>query len=155
MTSSKALLLLICLTFSAFSIAEDAFPLPPELQPDVDFWIDVFTQYGNDEGVLHDNRSLGVVYARLAIPEKLSRRERQRRVEKHRIELQAVLKSLATGKRDNLTAEEARVLALWPEGVSNQTLSDAVGRIRYQQGLRDRFRDGLPVSARLAPMRRR
>jgi len=148
MTSSKALLLLIFLLFSAFSSADDTFPQPPELQPDVDFWIDVFTTYGNDEGVLHDNRSLGVVYKRLAIPEKLSRRERQRRVEEHRNELQAVLRSLASGKRDNLTAEEARVLALWPEGVSNQTLSDAVGRIRYQQGLRDRFRQGLQRSGR-------
>jgi membrane-bound lytic murein transglycosylase D len=148
MTSSKALLLLIFLTFSAPLAADDTFPQPPELQPDVDFWIDVFTTYGNDEGVLHDNRNLGVVYARLAIPEKLSRRERQRRVEKHRKGLQAVLRSLATGKRDNLTAEEARVLALWPEGVSNQALSDAVGRIRYQQGLRDRFREGLQRSGR-------
>ena len=148
MTSSKVLLLLIFLTFSAPLTADETFPQPPELQPDVDFWVDVFTTYGNDEGVLHDNRNLGVVYARLAIPEKLSRRERQRRVEKHRSELQAVLRSLATGKRDNLTAEEARVLALWPEGVSNQTLSDAVGRIRYQQGLRDRFREGLQRSGR-------
>ena len=148
MTSSKVLLLLIFLTFSAPLTADETFPQPPELQPDVDFWVDVFTTYGNDEGVLHDNRNLGVVYAQLAIPEKLSRRERQRRVEKHRTELQAVLRSLATGKRDNLTAEEARVLALWPEGVSNQTLSDAVGRIRYQQGLRDRFREGLQRSGR-------
>ena len=81
MTSSRALLLLIFLTFSGFSQADETFPQPAELQPDVDFWVDVFTTYGNDEGVLHDNRDLGVVYARMAMPEKLSRRERQRRVE--------------------------------------------------------------------------
>ena len=148
MTSSRALLLLIFLTFSGFSQADETFPQPAELQPDVDFWVDVFTTYGNDEGVLHDNRDLGVVYARMAMPEKLSRRERQRRVEKRRKELQAALRSLASGKRSNLSAEEARILALWPAGVSDKILGDAVGRIRYQQGLRDRFEDGLQRSGR-------
>ena len=148
MTSSKPFLLLVFLAFSAESIADDTFPQPAELQADVDFWIDVFTRYGNDEGVLHDNRNLAVVYDRLAIPEKTSSRERQRQVEKRRKELQAVLRSLATGKRDHLTAEEARVLAFWPAGVSNETLHDAVGQIRYQQGLKDRFREGLQRSGR-------
>ncbi|MCJ7590544.1 MAG: LysM peptidoglycan-binding domain-containing protein [Woeseiaceae bacterium] len=148
MTSTKPLLLLIFLTFSGLSVADQTFPQPPELQPDVDFWIDVFTRYGNDEGVLHDNRNLAVVYDRLPIPEKISSRERQRRVEKRRKELQAVLKSLASGKRNNLTAEESRVLALWPADVSNQTLATAAGQMRYQQGLKDRFRQGLQRSGR-------
>ncbi|MDH5621130.1 MAG: transglycosylase SLT domain-containing protein, partial [Gammaproteobacteria bacterium] len=148
MTSSKSFLLLVFLVFSAGSIADDTFPQPPDLQADVDFWVDVFTRYGNDEGILHDNRNLAVVYDRLPIPEKTASRERQRRVEKRRKELQAVLRSLATGKRDRLTAEEARVLALWPAGVSNETLAAAVGQIRYQQGLKDRFREGLRRSGR-------
>ena len=148
MTSTKPLLLLIFLSFFGASVADETFPQPAELQPDVDFWIDVFTKYGNDEGVLHDNRDLAIVYDRLAIPENLSRRDRQRRVEKQRKALQSVLRSLASGKRDNLTAEESRVLALWPAGVSNKTLSDAAGRIRYQQGLKDRFREGLQRSGR-------
>jgi membrane-bound lytic murein transglycosylase D len=148
MTSSKPCLLLLLVTFSGLASADELFPQPAELQPDVDFWVDVFTTYSNDEGVLHDNRHLGVVYERLAIPEKTSRRERQRRVEKRRKVLQGVLRSLGSGKRDNLTAEEARVLALWPANVSNQMLRDAAGRIRYQQGLRDRFEDGLRRSGR-------
>jgi membrane-bound lytic murein transglycosylase D len=148
MTSAKPLLLLIILTFSAGSVADDVFPQPAELQADVDFWVDVFTRYGNDEGVLHDNRNLAVVYDRLPIPEKTSSRERQRRVEKRRKEIQAVLGTLARGKRDQLTAEEARVLALWPADVSNATLAAASGQIRYQQGLKDRFRQGLQRAGR-------
>jgi len=148
MTSSKPLLLLLFLLFSGLLLADETFPQPAELQSDVDFWVDVFTVYGNDEGVLHDNRNLGVIYERLAIPEKTSRRERQRRVEKRRKSLQAVLRSLASGNRDKLTAEEARVLALWPADVSNKTLSNAVGRIRFQQGLKDRFQQGLRRSGR-------
>jgi membrane-bound lytic murein transglycosylase D len=148
MTSAKLILLALIVTFSGFAAADQTFPQPAELQPDVDFWVDVFTTYGNDEGVLHDNRDLGIVYERLAIPEKTSRRERQRRVEKRRKALQGVLRSLASGKRSNLTTEEARVLALWPANVSNQDLQDAVGRIRYQQGLKGRFEQGLRRSGR-------
>ena len=128
--------------------AEPAFPKPPELQPDVDFWIAIFSEYSTDEGVLHDSRHLGVVYDRLDMPADLSRRERNQRVDKRRKELRAVLRTLASGKRDGLSPEEQRVLALWPDDVSNDNLAAAAGRIRYQQGLKDRFRRGLERAGR-------
>jgi membrane-bound lytic murein transglycosylase D len=40
------------------------------------------------------------------------------------------------------------VLALWPADVDNATLSAAVKQIRYQQGLRNRFLEGLERSGR-------
>lgn len=148
MTSIRLRLLLLLVSLTGAAAADDIFPQPPELQPDVDFWVSIFTKYSTDEGVLHDNRSLGVVYERLKMPASLSRRERQRRVAARRKELQAVLRTLASGKRENLSDEEVRVLGLWPEGVSNDTLRAASKRIRYQQGLRDRFRQGLERSGR-------
>ena len=128
--------------------ADDVFPQPPELQPDVDFWVSIFTRYSTDEGVLHDNRNLGVVYTQLDMPANLSRRERNRRVGQVRKNLQDVLRSLAAGKRDNLTDEEARVLSLWPTDVSNEELAAAVKRIRWQHGLSDRFEEGLQRAGR-------
>ena len=128
--------------------AEETFPLPAELQPDVDFWVSIFTRYGTDEGVLHDNRNLAVVYERIDMPSGISRQERNRRVKKRRDALIRILQTLADGKRDNLGAEEARVLALWPEDVSNDTLRAAARQIRFQQGLSDRFREGLRRSGR-------
>ena len=128
--------------------AEETFPLPAELQPDVDFWVSIFTRYGTDEGVLHDNRDLAVVYERIDMPSGISRQERNRRVKKRRDALIRILQTLADGKRDNLGAEEARVLALWPEDVSNDTLRAAARQIRFQQGLSDRFREGLRRSGR-------
>ncbi len=128
--------------------AEETFPLPEELQPDVDFWVSIFTRYGTDEGVLHDNRNLAVVYERIDIPAGISRKERNRRVKKRRNALIRILRNLADGKRDNPSAEAARVLALWPADVSNDTLRAATKRIRFQQGLSDRFREGLRRSGR-------
>ena len=128
--------------------AEETFPFPEALRPDVDFWVSIFTRYRTDEGVLHDNRDLAVVYERIDVPAGISRQERNRRVKKRREALVRILQSLAGGKRDGLGAEEARVLALWPEDVSNDELLAATKRIRFQQGLSDRFREGLQRSGR-------
>ena len=46
MTSTKALLLLLFLTFSALTTADETFPQPVELQPDVE-------EQGLDAGATH------------------------------------------------------------------------------------------------------
>jgi membrane-bound lytic murein transglycosylase D len=124
------------------------FPKPVELNRDVDFWVSIFTVYSTNEGVLHDNRNMSVVYESMDMPSSVSRRERNRRAQKRRKRFQAILRKLAGGKRDKLNREEQRVLDLWPADVSDSELTAAVGRIRYQQGLSDRFREGLIRSGR-------
>lgn len=148
MTSPRPLLFLILILLGSPASADETFPQPPELQPDVDFWVDIFTRYTTNQGVLHDMRNMGVVYTQIDFAASDGRRTRQRAYGKRRDELKVVLRSLASGKRQNLSAEEARVLALWPADVSNETLAQAVNQIRYQQGLRDRFRDGLVRAGR-------
>jgi len=134
------LALLLCLSAAQ---ADETFPQPAELQRDVDFWVSIFTEYTTNQGVMHDARNLAVVYESIDFPSDWGRRERQRRITAHRKNIQQILSRLAGGKRDNPDAEEARILALWPEGVGNQTLVSASRNIRYQQGLKDRFREGL------------
>lgn len=141
-----AMLALVCVGLEAG--AEEWFPRPPGLEPDVNFWVSIFTEYDSDQGVLHDNRNLGVVYERVDIPAKASRNDRRQRVEKRRAHYKKLLQTLASGKRDRLSEEEERVLALWPEGVSNRVLADAIDNIRYQQGLSDRFREGIRRAGR-------
>lgn len=129
--------------------ADETFPKPAELVPDVDFWIAVFTEYDSGEGVLHDNRNLAVIYERIDIPDGLSGRERRRRVETRRDHYQATLNRLAaSADRAGLSAEERRVLALWPADVSAAVLRRAANDVRFQQGLSDRFRDGLVRAGR-------
>ncbi len=143
MTRKSQIGLLLIFLLSGIAQAQDLFPAPAELQRDVDFWVEIFTHYTTDQGVLHDSRNLAVVYERIDLPASMDRRERQRRVAKRREHLQTTLRTLASGKRDKLSDEEVRVLALWPSGVSNETLAAGSKRIRYQQGLKDRFRQGL------------
>lgn len=143
MTSPRPLLFLLCLLACAPSGAAETFPQPPELQPDIDFWVDIFTRYTTSQGVLHDSRDLSVVYEHLDFAPDESPRARQRKVTSRRDALQKILRSLASGKRSKLSDPEAQVLALWPADVNNNTLSRAANDIRYQQGLQDRFREGL------------
>ena len=139
--------LLLCFAVTP-AHTEETFPLPAELQPDVDFWLSIFTEYSTNEGVLHDSRDLSVVYKRIDMPSNLGRRDRSRRIRQHRDGVAATLRKLADGARANPNAEQARVLALWPDDVSNETLRAAATRIRFQQGLSDRFREGLERSGR-------
>ena len=148
MTRKSQILSILLLLFSSSVQSQELFPIPPELQRDVDFWVSIFSDYTTAQGVLHDNRNLAIVYERVDLPANMERRARQRNVAKRREKLQATLRNLASGKRNNLSEEEARVLALWPAGVSDATLKAASGQIRYQQGLKDRFRQGLIRSGR-------
>ena len=136
------------LLLAAPAVSQETFPQPKELQRDVDFWVDIFSHYSTSQGVLHDNRNLAVVYESIDLPAGISRRERDRRVSKRREYYKEILTTLAGGKRDNLSAEEARVLALWPDDVSNAELNAALRRIRFQLGLRDRFQEGLVRAGR-------
>ena len=148
MTDFRRYAMALLLLLGSSAMAQELFPQPAELQPDVDFWIGIFTEYSIDEGVLHDNRNLAIIYDRLAMPSELSRKQRQRRVAARRKQIKATLRVLASGRREQLSDEEARILALWPAGVGNDTLAAAAQRIRYQQGLKERFRDGLRRSGR-------
>ncbi len=143
MTSPRPLLFLLITLLGGPVAADETFPQPPELQPDVDFWVDIFTRYTTDQGVLHDTRNLAVVYEHIDFKAADGRRTRQRATNKRRDAVKAVLRTLASGKRDQLSGEETRILALWPADVSNATLLQAADQIRYQQGLQDRFREGL------------
>lgn len=142
---------LIVLIFSPVSTPhadERLFPRPAELEPDVQFWLSIFTEYSTDEGVLHDNRNLAVVYEIMPIPAATSRSERNRKVQRRREHYQAILRTLASGKRTNLSADEQRVLELWPDDVAKAELQSAISRIRFQHGLSDRFREGLMRAGR-------
>jgi len=144
--SLAAGLALVCVGLEAG--ARDWFPRPAELEPDVGFWVSIFTEYHSDQGVLHDNRNLAIVYERVDIPARTPSSARRRIIENRRDHFKKILQALASGKRGNLSREEQAVLDLWPDDVPNSELAQAIGNIRYQQGLSDRFRAGMKRAGR-------
>jgi membrane-bound lytic murein transglycosylase D len=125
----------------------DLFPLPDSLEPRVRFWVRIYSEVGTEGGLLHDPEDLNVVYEVVRYPGTRGR-ARERAVNKDKKRYAAILRKLAAGKRSGLSKEQARVLGLFPKGVSNRTLSGAARRIRFQLGQADKFRAGVARSGR-------
>ncbi len=140
------LLLAPVMANEARALDADPFPRPAGLEGDIAFWRTVFGVISSDQALLHDNRYLGVVYETVDIPPNASPRTRGKIADRSRDRYRKILNLLASGKRTGLNAEEQRVLGLWPADVSNDELRAAARRIRFQQGLADRYLAGLKRS---------
>ena len=134
--------------FIALPLAAETLPRPAGLEPEIAFWRSVFAEVTSGQALVHDNRHLAVVYETVELPKNVSTRQRRRIADKTRKKYKAILQQLADGDRQRLTSEQRRVLSLWPDDVSDAELRAAASRIRFQQGLADRFRDGLKRSGR-------
>ena len=122
--------------------SSELFPRPAELEPAVTFWTRVYTEIDTGHGFIHDSRHLDVVYEVIELPANASRRAHGKAIKKAKDRYAQILRSLARGKRSNLSAEAERVLSRWPDGVSKKTLHNAARQLRFQQGQADKFRDG-------------
>lgn len=147
----RLLLLCVLLSVSRFATAaETLLPRPPELEPDVQFWIRVYTEVSTNEGLIHDQHRLSVVYETLHFDADTPSPERARKVDAERERFEDILKRLAQGAepRDD---EERRVRALWGDDVTPAQLELAASDVRFQLGQSDRFRAGLVRSGAWEP----
>jgi membrane-bound lytic murein transglycosylase D len=140
----KRLLLLCCLLgFCGFSFAaETLLPRPAELEPDVQFWIRVYTEVSTNEGFIHDQHKLSVVYETLHFDADTPPHERAHRVDTERERYREILLRLSRGGEPQ-DADERRVRELWGVDGTPLRLSQATEDIRFQLGQSDRFRAGL------------
>lgn len=126
------------------------FPVPETLRPNVTFWKRIFTAMDSSSGVLHDETNVTIVYHTLHnLP--ASPRQRQHEIDRYRRHYQRILLRLAQGNGQQLTPEEARVLALFNGEPQPRVLRAAAYDIRFQSGLRDRFTEGLIRSGAYLP----
>ena len=134
-------LLGVCLALaSGASRAADAFPRPTELQPDVDFWVKVYTEVDTRSGYLHDAYDLTIIYDTLTLSGDY--RPDLRRMRDARSRYAKILLRLASD-RTNLSPKEQRVLDLFGPSVSSERLRKAAGDVRFQRGQSDRFLQGV------------
>src|SRR5580658_4916956 len=88
----------------------DPFVHPPELEQDVRFWIRVYTEVTTDQGLLHDDWNLGLVYEVLRFDPGSSPAQRERRVAEAKARYASLLRRFAAGSTDNLSPHELRIL---------------------------------------------
>jgi membrane-bound lytic murein transglycosylase D len=109
----------------------------------VRFWIRVYTEVTTDQGLLHDDWNLGLVYEVLRFDPAASPAQRERRVAEAKARYTALLKRFAAGPTDDLTPHERRILHAFGDKATPRDFHDAIDRIRFQLGQADRFREGL------------
>jgi membrane-bound lytic murein transglycosylase D len=143
----------ICMVVALPAIVRaESIPRPEGIQTDVNFWVRVYTEVTTNEGFLHDERNLAVIYQTVKFSAGSSPRERQQLVDDEREKindaLRRIVEALPTeAGRNGLSADDKRILALWGPNPSAILLKDATQRIRFQLGQADRFREGLMRSS--------
>jgi membrane-bound lytic murein transglycosylase D len=119
------------------------FVYPAQLEPDVRFWIRVYTEVTTDQGLVHDDWYLGLVYEVLRFDPSDSQRQRERIVEQTKARYAQLLRRFAAGDTANLTPHETRILHQFGDKTTPAQFHEAIDRIRFQLGQADRFHEGL------------
>ena len=130
------------------------FPVPEVLKPNIEFWKNVYATYSSDEVIIHDAEDLDIVYMVVRFsdlfdnPDKVSERRKWKRIEKIKKELKTKLYRLANklARRQRLTPEEQEIVKLFGDRATPSRLRRAARNIRGQQGMKEKFHEGLERS---------
>ncbi|KYG66090.1 lytic murein transglycosylase [Bdellovibrio bacteriovorus] len=96
----------------------DAFAIPAGMEKKVQFWVDIYSKYTTNQGVLHDAEDVEIVYEVVDLSDYKSDRQKQRRMDQAKKEVAL-----------RLTKEEKE-------------------RLRFQLGQKDRMQDAIFYSGR-------
>jgi membrane-bound lytic murein transglycosylase D len=129
------------------------FPIPSDIQDNVDFWRNVFGVWSRRQVVFHDEEYLGVIYeiADLPGPVKGGYTPEQRdfvRAKESTLKLRLADMERKIARGEPLASDESalrdKLVAAGGPGV----IAGADQRVRTQRGVRERFRRGLEISGR-------
>ncbi len=132
-------------TIGTACASSDPFPIPDAIVPNVNFWTRVYSQYGSDQGVVHDSLHMDIVYEIIELipydvpgASRVNRKRMKLATEKY----QHILKRLAHNPR---TPDKTcrRIAELFDHPDDAGQFKSAAGRVRCQIGQKDRFQAGL------------
>lgn len=131
-----------------------AFPMPPELQPQVEFWRNVYAVWGRHQVALHDSRHMDLIYEVVALPGPVSEgytTEQQEYLKIRQEMLKTSLRQLelkTTSGTPLTPTEQALANRIQTSSGGPGAIAGASDRLRSQRGLRERFKRGLEISGR-------
>ncbi len=123
----------------------DNFPLYPCIQPNVDFWLKIYTQYSSDQGVIHDKRQMDRIYGVIPLVDPYragGRKINNKRIKAAKKKYKAILSKLMRGNPP-AGPEEQRVAEQFGPEPKAAVFRSAMRNLRCQTGQKDRFRQGL------------
>ncbi len=138
--------------------ASDAFKVPAGLEERVKFWIDIYSKFSTDQGLLHDSEHTSLIYEVVDFTdimknESLNKyqkvKERERRVKSLKQSIADRLNRLnKISSAEGLEGDDLRYWNLFQNIEEKNKFSAAAvkGRLRFQLGQRDRFIEGIYFS---------
>lgn len=122
---------------------EITFPRPASIQPNIDFWINVFSAYGERDFLIHDRDRIWRIYQVLRLPGAgaPSHAEVATINDYLKTKYGAILNRLAAGTPP-ANLEERQVAEMF-KGEPPAAYAIAAQNLRVQQGMREQFREGL------------
>jgi membrane-bound lytic murein transglycosylase D len=123
----------------------ETFPVYPSIEPNVAFWIDMFTRYTRSQGVIHDARHLNRIYEVIRLdPSQTRAAAKQNKKKKEAVQkkYKKILLALAAGKPP-ATPKEKHVAHLFGSKASPKEFKQAAHVLRCQTGLSQHFKEGL------------
>jgi len=143
-------LILIVVLAGAVGRAEDRdqsdiFPNYPCIQPNVNFWLKIYTQYSSDQGVIHDKYHMNRIYGDIPLVDPYrggGRKTNNKRIKAAKKKYKAILSKLMQGKPP-AGPEEQRVAQQFDPQAGAAVFRSAMRNLRCQTGQKDRFREGL------------
>jgi membrane-bound lytic murein transglycosylase D len=141
----------------------ETFAIPKGMEERVAFWLEIYTKYTTQEGVLHDSLYINNIYEPISfveiesnphLSESAKRRQKKALVKnaKNRIR-QRLLRLEKIKDSSQLSGEDLRYWTMY-EGVNGKgkfAQASRNGRLRFQLGQKDRFVEGIFASGRYLP----
>ena len=146
-------LAVVCLGYRAD--ASDLFPCPASLEPNVDFWVNVFTAYSYRDFIVHDRDKVWKIYQVFHLPgEGVPTQDDVEWANDYlKLKYRTALLRLASGQKPTGYVEDD--IAKLFQGEPPQAYAAAADNLRVQQGLRERFRETLVRARGYRPLMER
>ncbi|MBN1578657.1 MAG: transglycosylase SLT domain-containing protein [Chitinispirillaceae bacterium] len=119
---------------------DPVFPTPAILKGNVAFWTKIYTEVSMSEGLLHDRDYPLVIF------EKIAAESGSRTVKERRKRTADALTAIVSARESTWTDLERTIVALYKKEADSSALAGAADRVRFQQGQRERFIEGLKRS---------
>jgi len=139
----------------SFEEKEGIFKCPTSLVDNVKFWKDIFTKYSKGKVVLHDRENLNIVYKIVDLEKefkggKYTSKQREKIIENYKKKYINIISELEKykGSGEKLSGDKKRVFELFEKIDEEDKFYKAKRNIRAQDGLRDKFIEGLIIRGR-------
>ncbi len=135
----------ICTGYASTSGTDLDFPVFPSLEPNIEFWKKVYSVYSSNQGIIHDNDQLNIIYEIIELEPRKTRSARKRNIRLIRKTKKYYANQLRKLARNPYTEDEKarKVAALFGTSATAADFSAAVDKVRFQRGQKNFFRDGL------------